>query len=68
MGELAIRRNRPAPVLQYQGTGKAEKTSGTAQSRTVVQTAAFTISDTLRLLMDRMRQSSGLEGDRKSVV
>ena len=40
MGELAIRRNRPAPVLQYQGTGKAEKTSGTAQSRTVVQTAA----------------------------
>ena len=43
MGELAIRRNRPAPVLQYQGTGKAEKTSGTAQSRTVVQTAAFTI-------------------------
>ena len=67
MGELAIRRNRPAPVLQYQGTGKAEKTSGTAQSRTVVQTAAFTISDTLRLLMDRMRQSSGLEGTRRSL-
>lgn len=67
MGELAIRRNRPAPVLQYQGTGKAEKTSGTAQSRTVVQTAAFTISDTLRLLMDRMRQSGGLEGTRRSL-
>lgn len=56
MGELAIRRNRGFAVPQYQGTGKAEKASGSSQSGKAAGKAGFTISETLQELMGRVSQ------------
>lgn len=56
MDELSIRRNRSFTVPRYQGTGKAEKASGSTQSEKVAGKAGFTISETLRELMGRSSQ------------
>lgn len=56
MGELTIRRNRSFAALQYQGTGKAEKQSGSARTQRPAA-PGFTVSETLRQLMTRVRQA-----------
>ena len=57
MGELMVRRNRGMTVSRYQGTGKAEKQTGTSQpQKTTNSRAAATISETLRQLMTRVSQ------------
>ena len=56
MGELTIRRNRGFAVPSYQGTGKAEKASGSSQSGKAAGKAGFTISETLQELMGRVSQ------------
>lgn len=55
MGELAIRRNRSFAVPQYQAVSKAEKQTGSMQSRKV--SAGFTVSETLQQLMSRVSQA-----------
>ena len=58
MGELTIRRNREINLARYQGTGRAEKKSGTGQvqKQPAVRTAA-TVSETLRQLMSRVNRA-----------
>ena len=56
MGELTIRRNRGFAALPYQGTGKAEKQSGSARTQRPAA-PGFTVSETLRQLMTRVRQA-----------
>lgn len=56
MDELAIRRNRGLSVPRYQGTGRAEKAAGGAQSKPAAQ-KTVTVSETLRQLMSRVSQA-----------
>ena len=56
MGELSIRRNRNISVPRYQGTGKAEKQSASANVPQGPGRTAATVSDTLRQLMSRVSQ------------
>ena len=60
MGELMIRRNRGFAPVRYQETGKTEKQIGQSAVKTEqrpVQTAGFTISETLRQLMTRVSRA-----------
>ena len=56
MGELSVRRNRGMSVPRYQGTARAEKQAGAAQSRPAAGRASATVSETLRQLMGRVSQ------------
>lgn len=54
MGELAIRRNRGFAIPQYRG--KAEKTSGSSESRKAAGTTV-TVSETLKQLLTKVSQA-----------
>lgn len=67
MSEFTIRRNRGTAVPRYQPAEKAEKpekSAGSAQSRQASRSTGFTVSDTLRQLMNSQVESRSRESRR----
>lgn len=67
MSEFTIRRNRGTAVPRYQAAEKAEKpekAAGSAQSRQVSRSTGFTVSETLRQLMNSQVASRSRESRR----
>ncbi|MBD5161726.1 MAG: hypothetical protein HDT14_06905 [Oscillibacter sp.] len=67
MSEFTIRRNRGTAVPRYQTAEKAEKpekTAGSAPSRQVSRSTGFTVSETLRQLMNSQVEGRSRESRR----
>lgn len=67
MSEFTIRRNRGTAVPRYQAVEKAEKpekAAGTTQSRQASRSTGFTVSETLRQLMNSQVESRSRESRR----